>query len=312
MNARLLILKLAATLAALLAGGCVDVFEYEKPDGEEIVVPDPLRDDSPSVSGSSVAFSMNAEQFGTLAAWLGHENTLTIEKPVHVERDNVTLDTKAGTRFSYEMGDSFGKFTFDRPYPTVKSGFAKLIGGVSLHEVTLHADGSGLAATGLGRYRFRWLAEDEDAGTAAVANELPEVWAYSQPGCPPCVRARLELAAAKDLPFRVVWKEDAPSWLESRPAFWWHISADQPTQKDVNNTRQATGWNGIKDFTERWKNSRQPKRFQRTRTLAHNASHDCPHCGKAQYVIENEIGPVANSHSHRCGSCGTAWWHTDQ
>lgn len=99
------------------------------------------------------------------------------------------------------------------------------------------------------------------AGEAVVEDKLPEVFAYSMAGCVPCVLARLEIAAANDLPFRVVWQDvAAPGWLEGRPGFWWHTSKDQPSQQDIHNTRQFVGWSGIKDFQERWKKSREPKR----------------------------------------------------
>lgn len=264
---RLMLLKSLWLILLLMAGGCMSPIhsEEKEPGGEDVVIDH----DENSLPGNAVSFSMDAEQFTNLVNWLGHENTLTIEKPVHVEQGGATLDAKAGTRFSYSMGEESGVFTFERPFPTVKAGFAKLIGGVALHDITIHADGSGIAATGLGRYRFRWLDEESDAGSAVAADPMPEVWCYSQPGCPPCVRARLELAAAKDLKFRVVWKDEAaPDWLQSRPAFWWHISKEQPSQADVNNTRQMTGWNGLKDFVDRWKHSRAPKKYQRTPSVA--------------------------------------------
>lgn len=264
---RLIVLKLAAIAASWIAGGCMaPISADEKDTGGDVVVPDPPRDDSPA-AGSSVTVALPADQFAMLAGWLGHENTLTIEKPVHVEQANVTLDAKGGTTFSYTMSDDSGTFTFQRPFPTVKAGFAKLIGGVALHDIVLNADGSGVAATGLGKYRFRWL--EDDSQQAAETKSLPEVWAYSMAGCVPCVRAKLELKDAKDLPFTVVWKdESAPDWLQSRPAFWWHTTGDQPSQKDVANTRQFQGWNGLKDFVERWKLSRKPERFIRAQASA--------------------------------------------
>lgn len=259
-----------ATITAwllLVMSGCMSPInaDHDGSDETDVVMPDPLRDAGSLPSGSSVAFSMDVDRFANLAAWLGHENTLTIEKAVHVERDNVTLDAKAGTRFSYTMGDDTGKFTFESPLPTVKANFAsKIVGGVALRDVTINADGTGVAGTAsFGKWPFRWLASEDNAGLAA-AEALPEVWCYSMPACPPCNLAKKELDAATDLPFKPVWKQDsAPDWLTSRPAFWWHISGTQPSQSDVKNTRQSTGWNGLKDFQARWKNSREPKRFQR-------------------------------------------------
>lgn len=312
MNTRLFLLKLTATLAAIICGGCMSPKTTADVVDDDVVV-DPVTPDT-HVSESSVSVSMPPEQFASLSAWLGHKNSVVIENPVHVQQDAFTLDAKAGTKFSYDFGDDSGTITFNKPYPTVKAGLAKLIGGTSLHELALNSDGSGLASTGLGRYRIRWMDED-DSGSAASGNELPEVWAYSQPGCPPCVRARLELAAEKELPFRVVWRDDpAPDWLKARPAFWWHTSGNQPRQDDVNNTRQSTGWNGIKDFIERWKGSRSPKRFQRSAatSTSYHSGHDCPKCGREQYSIKNNNGPAASTHTHQCNACGTAWYHRDQ
>lgn len=44
------------------------------------------------------------------------------------------------------------------------------------------------------------------------------------------------------------------------------------------------------------------------RTFQHNASHNCPTCGRSQYVIYGR-GPVANTHTHQCANCRTVWWH---
>lgn len=295
---RLMLLKISWLLAGLIAGGCMSPIPADVT-GDVIVEPVPIEE---SVAGNAVSVSMTSEQFANLATWLGQKNSLVIEHAVHVEQESVTLDAKAGTRLSYVMADDNGTITFEKPYPTIKAGFAKLIGGVALRDIVLKSDGSGSAGTAsFGRYEFRWLADD-DSGSAATPSELPEVWAYSMPGCPPCVRARLELAAAKDLPFRVVWRDEAaPAWLATRPAFWWHTTGQQPTQADVANTRQTTGWNGVKDFTQRWKASRA--------VSSYHAGHNCPSCGRTQLAIANNDGP---NHVHKCGSCNVTWWHADQ
>lgn len=38
-----------------------------------------------------------------------------------------------------------------------------------------------------------------------------------------------------------------------------------------------------------------------------HAGHDCPSCGRSQYVVNRQQG---NLHSHKCNSCGTEWWHS--
>jgi len=252
---RSVLLELAATILSLLLGGCVSA---TTPIVEDDTQPVPVPIDVPP---GSVSVSASPDAFAAIHEWLGDENTITVGKPLTVNRPEVVLNVPAGANVSYSITDEAGVFQFAKPLPTVK---AKVLGfsvSPSLSQVTLKPDGSGVASTGLGRYRFQWLAE-EDAGTPA-AQDLPEVWAYSQVNCPPCNVAKKELAEATDLPFRVVWKEDAPSWLSSRPAFWWHTSASQPSQSDVANTRQSQGWSGIKKFRATWEASRQPKKFER-------------------------------------------------
>lgn len=39
-----------------------------------------------------------------------------------------------------------------------------------------------------------------------------------------------------------------------------------------------------------------------------NASHTCPNCGAYQNVVSRE---GSGEHSHKCGSCGTEWWHAN-
>ena len=293
---RLTLLKLAAMLACLLASGCIAPINTDIVDDGGDVIVEPVPIDAPTV-----AVTASPDAFAEIAGWLGSSNTITVANATTIEQDAVTVNVPAGAKVSYSFADDLGTFTFAKPLPSVT---AKVLGWkVSpwLSVVTLRPDGSGVAATGLGKYKFRWLADD-DAGSAATPNELPEVWAYSMPGCPPCVRARLELAAAKDLPFRVVWRDEAaPAWLTSRPAFWWHTTGQQPTQADVANTRQTTGWNGVKDFTQRWKASRA--------VSSYHAGHNCPSCGRTQLAIANNDGP---NHTHRCGSCNVTWWHADQ
>lgn len=46
--------------------------------------------------------------------------------------------------------------------------------------------------------------------------------------------------------------------------------------------------------------------------IVFHAGHDCPRCGRGQYVIHNQNGPVENSHVHACGACGQRWYHRDQ
>jgi len=235
---RFLILKLAASLACLIAGGCV--YGVEKPEEilghDEHVVIEPSHHDY--LPATDVAFSMDAAQFATLAHWLGNNNTITLENAVHIQHEQITLDAVEGTRVTYRMEDTSGVFTFDKPYPVIKMKLTRLIGGVSLHEITINSDGTGLAKTGLGSYPFRWLDDgggstssssstrcDCGCGTDGCAcrgrcvpaptgqgagspsqyrrsresvNAKPIVFAYSTDGCAPCETAKRELASDAD------------------------------------------------------------------------------------------------------------------
>ena len=262
---RLTLLKLTWLLAGLIAGGCMSPLTAdEKEPGEDNVVID--RDEQLSDAGNAISFSMNDEQFASLATWLGKSNSVVFEKPFHVEADGTTIDAKAGTTFVYVLGDGSGTITFAKPFPTVKAGIAKLIGGVSLHSVDLKSDGTGTAATALGRYKIRWAAEDEAGGSAAAKDELPEVWAYSMANCTPCENAKTEIAAATDLKFKVVWHDSEPPAylnLRSRPAFWWGSDTITPDKSKAGKTLE--GWSGLKHLKEQWQKNRvDPKKFSRS------------------------------------------------
>ena len=287
MNNLKLLLRAAGFAASLVFVGCV----ARVPADDVIVEPVPL----PEQAGTSVSFEMSQEQFGRIAGWLGHNNTLTIEKPVNVTQEGTTLDAKAGTRFSYEMGENFGKFEFDRPYPTIKTNvLSRLIGGVALHEVLLNADGSGVASTGVGKFGIRWLPDD--AESVAAKEELPIVYAYSTAGCPPCSAAKREFADAKDLPFRIEWLDKHPSWVAAYPTFHWEAAK--------GDWRQRAQYDGVDKFTAMWRLSREGKK----QAVRYHAGHDCPSCGTLQYVKESDQGA---RHTHRCSRCQTAWQHDD-
>ena len=258
-------LLISITVAMMLSLGCaarpIDQQEIE-PGGDVVVEP---VEKQTAAGGTSVAVTVSPEQFDEVARWFGTSNSITFTQPIHVERDGTTLDAKAGTKIGYEIGEGSGRFTFEKPWPTVRTNLlSRMIGGVSLYEVTLAADGSGVAKSNVGQVRLRWL---EEKSNTAGAEDVPEVWCYSSPGCQPCENAKRELASADGLPFRIVWKEDAPAWLQSRPAFWWHLSGITPSQADVQNTRQQTGWNGLKKFIDSWRSSRVAKNQTQSQTV---------------------------------------------
>lgn len=155
--------------------------------------------------------------------------------------------------------------------------------------------------------------------------EIPEVFAYSTTGCPPCALAKKELEAAKDLPFRVVWKKEPPNWVSSFPTFHWHV-------KD-GDWRKRDKWDGVEKLVEMWKKSREEskktqaggparpftsgvlpdqqngRRAVARDVLAYNPSHQCQKCGRSQFDIYSDAGP---NHIHRCNHCFSQWYHRDR
>lgn len=243
MSFRWLCIEVTATLVSLLCG-CVE------PNVGPVPPPAPVVDDVAEPAVVTVAASASA--YAELKAWTGGRNTVTFSEAMRIERPEVTVNVPAGASVSYDMGESEGTFQFHRPLPTVE---AKVLGfriSPTLSKVVLKSDGDGSASTGVGTYSFRWLA---DAPTAA---KKPQVWAYSTAGCVPCKRAKDELAAEKDLPFEVIWKEGPrPACVTGAyPAFWWHVSRDAPSCEDAANTRVHNGYAGVRDLVERWKANR--------------------------------------------------------
>lgn len=242
-------------------GGCMNPVAPPKPDNDSIVVPD----EHSSAELPSISVTASPDAFAEIHGWLGDANAITVKNAMTIDRDAVSVSIPAGANVSYTFNGDAGVFQFAKPLPTVKASVLGFKVSPTLSQVTIRPDGSGVASTGLGRYRFRWLAEEGDSGVAAIEEKLPEVWCYASPGCAPCEKAKKDFeTAVKIMPFRPVWKNDPPAWMPaSRPAFWWHINQDQPSQADVNNTRQHTGYRTLKEFLDTWGATRTPKRFQR-------------------------------------------------
>ncbi len=243
------------TIAAILFGGCMSPpIDNTNLDTECIVDPSPVKptpDPISTPSLPSITVTASADAYSELDGWLGESNTITIGQAMKVERPDVTLNIPAGASVSYETGETLATFRFAKPLPTVSASVLGFHVSPTLSQVILKPDGSGVASTGLGRHGFRWLADEEDAG-ASAASDLPEIVAYSSAGCAPCAVAKRELAAAKDLPFRVTWKDAAPAWVTAYPTFHWQVSGDDWRQRDK--------WDGIEKLVEIWKRSREPKK----------------------------------------------------
>jgi len=172
----------------------------------------------------------------------------------------------------------------------------------------------------------------EDTPLVVATKKKPQIWMFST--CEPCRdQAMKEIQAEKDtLEFEVVHKNEKPPanlGIFDDPTFWWAKDTDIPTDSKQN-TRALGGWYGLKHLKTQFSKYRDPKKTQQARSpanipfvqpdqqgtravartsLVYNPSHNCPNCGRTQYVIENGAGP---NHTHRCNHCHTAWYHKDQ
>lgn len=76
---------------------------------------------------------------------------------------------------------------------------------------------------------------------------------YSTSNCQPCIIAKKELKAAKDLPFDVVFDAKPTINVESFPTFHW---------SNERGNWQTSGWDGVEKLKASWKSSQDQK--QRT------------------------------------------------
>lgn len=230
-------------------------------------IPEPTEDHVfvPQTTDASLTVSASADMWSEIKHWLGPKNTITVGDSFHVERPELTLDLKPNTSISYVTGDDSATFTFAAPLPIITAKKYGLTFHPTLRSVVVKSDGSGVAGTSYGPFAFKWTSDIESGVAADPAEALPEVWAYSTEGCGPCILAKKELAAAQDLPFRVIWKDGpAPSCVPGGyPVFWWHNTEKQPSEKDCKNTHRANGWAGVKDLAGRFRNTRTPKKYER-------------------------------------------------
>lgn len=244
-------------------------------------------DDFPAGNeGSSVSVSMPADTFAEIAGWIGSDNVITLEKPIHVEKDNVTVDAPAGTRVEYQMGDESGTFTFDKPFPTVKAGIARMIGGVALHAVTINSDGTGVAKiTGGYPYKFTWLDSPTASNpqtpcpcgcgltdcdclrsNAAVgaASTKPVMTIYAADWCGLCKKSKAECDAAEKLgtsPFHAELEERHPQWVKdigSLPVYSWIGKDGKPYTRVDPSTKKPIGeYVSHEALVQLWKQSQK-------------------------------------------------------
>ena len=235
----------------------------------------PIVEDAQQSELPSITVSASDDAYSEFRKYLGEGNTVVLEKAYHMERPEVTIDFHANTKITYTSDDTLTRFSFEKPLPTLTAKKFGFTFHPTLQSVVLRPEGSGTAATSLGRYGFKWMnTEGADGQPEAADTAKPEVWAYScQESCPLSVKKQSELAkkeledAKDDLPFKVVWKEARPGCVQcDLPAFWFHVSEQEPNCKDAKNTRAQGGWPGIKQFTAIWKTNRsEAKRFERSK-----------------------------------------------
>jgi len=264
-----------ALLLLLLLSGCASPVRAVDPVEPIDHVPDPVEPIIESSSGAAVTVAMDSGQFATFAQWLGDGNTITLAKPVHIVHEAVTLDAPAGTQIDYAVGEASGTFTFAKPFPVVKAGIAKLIGGVSLQSVTINDDGTGVARTKFGGHKFTWF-EDPAASTtqstcqcgckepgceclrntaaAGAASDLPQVTLYSRDHCSGCVEWERALNSLKDKPFAVKIVKSPPAWVDVVPLLHWNDAKGNGRQQRWDN-QKASGWDGSEAFVKSWSRS---------------------------------------------------------
>lgn len=93
-----------------------------------------------------------------------------------------------------------------------------------------------------------------------TVSRLPVVYLYSMANCRPCEQAKLDLAAAKDLPFRIVFATPSIA-VDLFPTLHWNDYA--------GNGRTSTGWDGLEKFKATWKVTQSPRQA-RLNTIPHS------------------------------------------
>jgi hypothetical protein len=271
------------------------------------------------------------------------------DKPIQIARPEGTLRIPVGSRVFWKTEDRQITFSFKSPLPDVKTKLwgAKLDPALVQVRVyrddSVQADVEGNLYTKTLTYQLAQIRNTEKSGAASAISALPVIYGYEcTTAC--TLESRRQVAQAQsdfilhaeDLPFRVEWQIDQPpAWMPStRPAFWIPINADRPDPSDRTQQRYLTGYKTLKHFTDTFHATRglkvsagtsarpfsvpaqiaRPDRDQSRAVarIAYNENHNCPGCGREQYIIENEDGPGSGTHTHRCSHCNYVWYHADQ
>jgi len=207
--------------------------------------------------------------FETIRKYLPPNAKVTIEVPqphaINGDFGKVTLPTV--TQFTLSSDAKLITSRFKSPQPVITSElFAGIKANPFMPTVQIRPDDT-VAIEAQGNLYHKWVIREIDQFAGADTKMLPEVWAWSMPPgtiCGPCKAAKDAIAAATDLPFRVVWNDGNPPShlnLESRPCFWWSGDTDQP-DKSKSKTKTLEGWHSLKHLREQWERSRSPPKAQ--------------------------------------------------
>lgn len=205
--------------------------------------------------------------FESIRALVPDDGTVTINLPkshdIISDAGKITLPPK--TTINVTADAKSITMRFPDPKPIVTSDlFLGLKAKPYLPTIQIRPDGT-VALEVQGDLYHKWVVKEWHSKSAgADVKQLPEIWAWSMPGCPPCEAAKKAIAAEAVLPFKVIWKSGDPPerlGLNSRPCFWWSIDTDQPVDSKKP-TKTIEGWHGLKHLRDQWERSRSPPKAQ--------------------------------------------------
>lgn len=248
----------------------------------------------PLPSSSSLTVSAPDSLLINMNSILGPANTISVERAVNLTLSGTNVTIPAGCKFSYVTQPTSSVFTFTDPKPKVQ------FRGLSPILDTLHflSDTTGEAHLHLGpvpiTHRFQLLPE-----AATSSSALPTMWWWGDTAsCKPCRDFDNDSKAAKDLPFQLVHNPPGVACpFDSVPSFAWHKTNALPSSTVKENYR-LEGYTTLKHLVDQFNKTRKPTtghthKCERCSTVwSHldndpNVSHNCPKCGKTEFVINS-------------------------
>jgi hypothetical protein len=242
--------------------GCAQPTQTIRDDGGIVLDDSPITiHDNAAPQEFVLTMAAPSSLFETIRKFLPPNAKVTIEVPqphtISGGAGKVTLPTV--TQFTLSSDAKLITGRFKSPQPVITSElFAGIKATPFMPTVQIRPDDT-VAIEAQGTLYHKWIVREIDTAGADV-KQLPEVWAWSMPACGPCEAAKKAIAAADDLPFRVIWKTGAPParlGLESRPCFWWSVDTDKPDGSKTK-TKTIEGWHSLKHLREQWERSRSP------------------------------------------------------